>query len=56
MSQAAAHAFAIPLPPRSLLVRRRVAEPWWQEALRWSAIVLSAGLAAGEATLWLLGM
>lgn len=40
-------------PFRFILARR---EPWWREALRWSLAGLATGLAAGEATLWLMGL
>lgn len=48
--------FAIPKAPRRLcqvLGRAGAREAWWQEALRWSAISLSASLVAGEMLLWL---
>ncbi len=31
-------------------------EPWWREALRWSLAGLLTSWAAGEATLWLIGL
>lgn len=45
----------IPAPPRGRRLAAVRAEPWWQEALRWSVIGLTASMAAGEVTLWMLG-
>ena len=51
--------FAIPpRPPRAAPFRFHLArpEPWWREALRWSLAGLVTSWAAGEATLWLIGL
>lgn len=40
-------------PFRFIPARR---EPWWREALRWSLAGLATSWAAGEATLWLMGL
>lgn len=47
--------FTIPTPPRRLrqaLAYAGARETWWQEALRWSTLALSASLVAGEFVLW----
>ncbi len=46
----------IPMPPRGRRLVLRRAEPWWQEALRWSVIGLTASWLAGEVTLALMGL
>jgi hypothetical protein len=38
---------------RQLLGLAVAGEPWWQEALRWSTIALSASLIASETLLWM---
>lgn len=45
--------FAIPTRPQPLRRAHARREGWWQEALRWSTIALSASLAAGELLLWI---
>jgi len=45
-----------PLPAVPFRFRLARPEPWWREALRWSLGGLAAGWAAGEATLWLIGV
>jgi hypothetical protein len=63
-SPALSRACPFPIPPRpprgtqAAPFRFRLAhpEPWWREALRWSLAGLVTSWAAGEATLWLIGL
>lgn len=48
----------MPRPPRAAPFRFHLArpDPWWREALRWSIAGLATSWAAGEVTLWLIGV
>ena len=45
----------IPCPPRARAASVSRTETWWREAMRWSLIALTAGLVAGEISLWVFG-